>query len=514
MSGQLGSTKPIESLIAVSEQPEFRLEKRLGRVALITIGIGAIIGSGIYVLSGIAASGERYQAPDVYHLTILDLLARYFTGDTSLVHSSPPAGPAVTISLVILGAICLVIGFCYAELATLMPVAGSVYTYSYAALGEFAAWMAGWVLTLEYGLANVDLADGFSNALRSRLADFHILIPLRWSLPAWSLGRWTGSYFNAPAFLIIMLITLVLSLGIRAFSRANMFMVVLKSAGILLFVAVGSALVHPGNWHPFAPAGMKGILAGGMILFYAYVGFDCVSVAAEEARQPERDIPIGILGSIVISGIFYIAAAAIIVGIVPYTAFRDSNDSMNSNAVISVLQHSGKAGIGTAFAVVFSGMIVGLASVLFVCQYSQTRIWYAMSRDGFLPNLFSLLHPKTRIPHWCTWIGGVGLALCAGLIDPGESVDATSLGVLVTFALIAICVLYLRRSQPERKRPFKVPYMPWLAWIALIATLMMMASIPLATWFRFLFWLLIGVAIYAVYGRHHSRRSRQVHSAN
>lgn len=264
MNGPLGRTKPIEKLIADSKLPEFRLEKGLGRTSLIAIGIGAIIGSGIYVLTGVAANGVRYQAPDVYHQTIRDLLSRYFTGNASLIHSSPPAGPAVTVSLVILCAICLVIGFCYAELATLMPVSGSVYSYSYAALGDFAAWMAGWVLTLEYGLANVLLADDFSYQLRAYLADFHLTLPLRWSLPAWSQGRWTGSYFNAPAFLVIMLITLILSLGLRAFSRANMLIVFLKSAAILLFVAVGSALVHSGNWHPFAPAGMKGIVAGGI----------------------------------------------------------------------------------------------------------------------------------------------------------------------------------------------------------------------------------------------------------
>ena len=502
LAGQFGSTKSIDRLIADSELPQFRLERILGPWSLIAVGVGAIIGSGIYFLTGIAAAGQRYVLRDPLHQTVLDVLSRFLRGDHSapLVHVSPPAGPAVVVSLALLGVICLLIGFCYAELASLMPLAGSVYTYSYAALGELAAWMTGWILILEYGLANVVVATAFSRELRIRLADFHILAPDRWSQPAWSEGKWTGSYFNVPAFVLIILITLVLSLGVRAFSRANMLMVILKSAAILLFVAIGSALVQPANWHPFALGGIPGVLSAGIIFFYAYIGFDCVTVAAEEARRPERDVPAGILGSIVISGILYIAVAAVLLGMMPYTAY---GSAASEGPALYALRHLGQK--AAAVGIVFAGIMIGLLSSLFVLQYGQTRLWYAMARDGLLPEVFSSLHPKTRIPHWCTWIGGAAVALCAGMIDLGESADLAAHGALAASALVPICVICLRKTQPDRPRPFRVPWMPWMALAALAPTLVMMASLSLVTWIRFLIWLLIGLAIYLVYSRHHSK---------
>ncbi|HLJ30719.1 MAG TPA: amino acid permease [Candidatus Angelobacter sp.] len=480
MASQSGSTKPIDELMADSDLPRFRLERPMGRWSLIAIGVGAIVGAGIYSLPGIAASGE---------------------------HGRLPAGPAIVISLALGCVICLAIGACYAELASLLPLAGSVYTYSYAALGELAAWMTGWILTLEYSLANISLASSFSEQLRIRLADLHILMPNQWSLPVWSGGKWTGAYFNVPAFLIVMLITLILSLGTRAFSRTNMLMVTLKSALILFFVVAGSTLVQPRNWHPFAPGGIRGVLSGGMMIFFVYVGFDCVSVAAEEARQPKRDIPVGILGSVVVSGILYIAVAAVLLGILPYTTL-----SYGAGASISPIYALAHSGTGAAtLGIALAGMLIGTVSVLFVCQYGQTRIWYAMARDGFLPEVFSSLHPTRKIPHWCTWISGASVALCAGLIDLGESVDLAAHGALAAFALVPICVICLRKSQPQRPRPFKAPWMPWLGLASLAPLLVMMASLSRNTWIRFLIWLLIGLAIYMVYGRYHSKRALQAH---
>jgi APA family basic amino acid/polyamine antiporter len=504
LAGPFGSKKTIDALLADSELPQFRLKKEMGRVALILIGVGGAIGAGIYFVAGLAAAGESYPVRDALHQTVLDALSRVFRGGP-LVHTSAPAGPAVIISFAVVGVLCLAIGVCYAELASILPLAGSVYTYSYAALGELAAWMTGWILMLEYGLANVVVGTAFSGALRARLADLGITLPDRWSLPIWSGGKWTGSYINAPAFLIIVVITLILARGVRAFSWTNMVMVALKSGAVVLFVVVGSSLVRPANWRPFAPAGMSGILAAGIALFYTYVGFDCVSIAAEEAKHPERDVPAGILGSVAVCAILYMSTAAVLLGITPYTAFRA--DSAGASALLNVLGHSRAP--GTALAAVFAGILIGLVSSLFVFQYGQIRLWYAMSRDGFLPKVFSVLHPQTRVPLWCTWVGGAGVALCAGLIDPGESADLAGLGALATFALVPICLMCLRKSQPDRPRAFRAPWMPWLAVVTLVPTLIMMASLTFATWIRFLIWLLIGLSIYAVYGRHHDKPFRR-----
>jgi APA family basic amino acid/polyamine antiporter len=473
LAGQFRSTKPIAILRADSELPQFRLERRLGLWPLIAVGVGTIIGAGIYFRAGIAAA-----------------------------YSHPPAGPSIIVSLALLCVICLCMGACYAELASLMPLAGSVYTYSYAALGELAAWVTGWILMLEYGLANVAVAAAFSEQLRARLADFHILIPDRWSLPAWSEGKLSGSYFNVPAFVVLMAITLVLSFGVRAFSRANLLMVALKVGAIFLFVTVGSAFVQPQNFHPFAPGGTHGILYAGFILFFAYLGFDSVTIAAEEARHPERDVPRAILGSVVVAGILYIAVAVVLMGMVPYATFSPGSAAAKAPAEYA-LKHFGEK--AAALGIVFAGVMAGMVSTLFVFQYAQTRLWYAMSRDGLLPEVFSLVHPKTRIPHWCTWIGGTAVALCAGLVDLGAAADLIACGALAAFALVPICVVCLRKTHPELSRPFKVPWMPWLALACLVPTAVMMASLSWTIWVRFFIWLLIGLAIYLAYGRRHSK---------
>ncbi|HXB22092.1 MAG TPA: amino acid permease, partial [Candidatus Solibacter sp.] len=440
LAGQLRGRKSIDRMIADSELPRFRLNKSLGPWSMVAIGVGAIIGAGIYFLAGIAAGGRSYPIPSAIHRPTLEVIWQLLHGTLPGpgFHTNPPAGPAVVLSFLLLVAICALIGACYAELASLMPLAGSVYNYSYAALGEVAAWMTGWTLVLEYGLGNVVVASAFSGELKARLADFHILIPNQWSMPAWSEGKWTGAYFNVPAFLMVLAVTVVLSLGIRVFSRANILMVILKAGAIVFFLILGSTLIRPVNWHPFAPSGMKGVLAAGILLFYSYVGFECVSVAAEEAKRPERDVAIGIFASLVICALLYGGVAAVLLGMVPYAVF--GSGAAGSNVpVLYALQHFGAKPL--SLGVIVAGMLIGLLSVMFVLQYGQTRLWYAMSRDGLVPEVFSSLHPKTRTPHWCVWIGGAAVALLSGLMDVGEAADLVANGVLVAFALVAICVM-------------------------------------------------------------------------
>lgn len=500
-----GAKKPIPSMIANSGLPQFRLEKFLGPWSMVAIGIGATIGAGIYFLAGIAAGGVKYPIPSTMDQPLLSVLRPLAHGALPGpgLHSTPPAGPAVALSFLLAGLVCILIGLCYAELASLMPLAGSVYTYSYAALGEATAWITGWILVLEYGLGNVVIATALGNELKARLAGFHIFLPARWSMPVWSGGKWTGAYFNIPAFCLVIAVTVILSRGIRAFSRVNIVMVVLKCSAIVFFIVLGSTLVEPANLHPFAPGGVPGILSAGITLFYAFIGFDCVSVAAEESKRPERDAPIGILGSAMICSILYVTAAVVLLGIVPYTLFQ-AGAARSHVPALYALQRSGATTISQA--VIATGIVIGLFSVMFVLQYGQSRLWYAMSRDGMVPEVFSSLDPETRTPRWSVWIWGATVALCAGLINVGEASDLVSIGTLVAFAMASICVIILRKSLPDHSRPFKVPWSPWLPLASLVATIVMMSTLPLITWIRLLIWLAVGLAIYFAYTRHLSKR--------
>jgi APA family basic amino acid/polyamine antiporter len=499
-----GAKKPISAMIASSELPQFRLDKFLGPWSMVAIGIGATIGAGIYVLAGFAASGVNYPIPSTMDQPLFKVLWQLAHGALpgAGLHSTLPAGPAVALSFLLIGLVCFLIGLCYAELASLMPLAGSVYTYSYAALGEATAWIAGWILVLEYGLGTVVIATALGNELKARLTGFHILMPNQWSLPVWSEGKWTGAYFNVPSFCLVIAVTIILSRGIRAFSRINAVMVVLKCGAILFFIVLGSTFVHPANWRPFAPGGMSSILSAGIILFFAFVGFDCVSVAAEESKRPERDAPVGILGSVAICSVFYIAATFVLLGIVPYALFQ-SAAAPSKPAALYALQRSGVATISQS--VVSAGMLIGLFSVMFVLQYGQTRLWYAMSRDGMVPEVFSSVDPKTRTPRWSVWIWGATVALCAGLINVGEASDLVAIGTLMAFAMASICVIVLRRNLPKHPRRFKVPWSPWLPLASLAATLVMMSNLALITWLRFLAWLGIGFVIYLAYCRHRNK---------
>src|SRR5580704_13995135 len=321
---QLLRCKSIDKLIADANEPGKRLEKSLGPWSLTALGIGAIIGSGIFVLTGTAAAGEYFQAPSILHAQVLDLIVNFLRGGNMasvLMHGRPAAGPSIAISFLLVALACSFAGLCYAELASMIPIAGSAYTYSYATLGEIFAWIIGWDLSLEYAVSNVAVAVGFSGYAKAQLAAFGLNLSDKWSSPVWASGQWTGAYFNLPGFLIVFILTLLLVRGVRESAEANNVMVAIKIGAILTFLIVGGMLVNPANWKPFAPSGFAGIVTGGAIVFFTYIGFDSVSTAAEECRSPQRNLPFGIIASLVVCTILYIGVAIVLLGMMKYTTF-------------------------------------------------------------------------------------------------------------------------------------------------------------------------------------------------
>ena len=505
MANQLFARKSIDKLISDAEHPEKRLKKSLGPWSLTALGIGAIIGSGIFVLTGTAAAGESFEVPSILHAQVLDVfqnLIQHGSLSGVLMHGRPPAGPAIAMSFLLVAIACSFAGLCYAELASMIPIAGSAYTYSYATLGELIAWIIGWDLILEYAVSNVAVAVGFGAYLKAQLAAFHITIPDTWSTPVWANGHWTGSFFNFPAFLVIFVLTVLLVWGIRESAEANNIMVAIKIGAILVFLVVGGMLVNPANWHPFAPSGFAGIMAGGAIIFFTYIGFDSVSTAAEEARRPQRDIPFGIIASLIVCTVLYIGVALVLLGMMKYRTFASGNAEAANAPVAYALQQLGASpGFRT---VIIIGALMGMISSLLVFQYGQTRIWFAMSRDGLLPKLFSAVHPKFKTPHWSTWIAGAAVGLPAGLVDIGEAADLSNIGTLFAFVLVSLGVIFLRKRQPDRPRAFKVPFVPLFPIISVVLCVALMAGLLVITWLRFFGWLAIGLVIYFLYSRKRS----------
>src|SRR4030088_52782 len=321
---QIFACKSIDKLVAESESAGHRLKKSLGPWSLTALGIGAIIGSGIFVLTGTAAAGEHFEVPSLLHAQVLDIIVNFLRGGSTsqiLMHGRPAAGPSIAISFFLVALACSFAGLCYAELASMIPIAGSAYTYSYATLGEIFAWIIGWDLILEYAVSNIAVAASFSGYLKAQLAGFGIALPDQWSSPVWASGQWTGSYFNIPAFLVVFILTVLLGRGIGESARTNNIMVLVKIVAIVTFLVVGGSLVHPGNWHPFAPSGFGGVLAGGAIIFFTYIGFDSVSTASEEARNPQKDIPFGIIASLIVCTVLYVGVAIVLLGMMKYTTF-------------------------------------------------------------------------------------------------------------------------------------------------------------------------------------------------
>ena len=500
---QAFSCKSIDKLIADADEPSRRLRKSLGPWSLTALGVGAIIGSGIFVLTGTAAAGEHFEAPSILHAQVMDLVfnfCRHGSLEGALMHGRPPAGPAIALSFILVAAACSFAGLCYAELASMIPIAGSAYTYSYATLGEIFAWIIGWDLILEYAVSNVAVAVGFSGYLKAQLATFGINLPERWSSSVWAEGHLTGSYFNFPAFLVVFVLTILLVRGVRESAKTNNIMVVVKIAAIVTFLVVGGMLVRPANWHPFAPSGFAGVVTGGAIIFFTYIGFDSVSTAAEEARNPQRDIPIGIIASLVVCAVLYVGVALVLLGMMPYSTFA-TGDAAEA-PVAYALKALGARPIFQS--VIIIGALTGMLSSLLVFQYGQARIWFAMSRDRLLPGLFSAIHPRFKTPHWSTWIAGIAVGVPAGLVDIGDAADLSNIGTLFAFVLVSLGVILLRRSDPGRHRGFRVPFVPWFPLISVALCAGLMTGLTVMTWIRFFVWLALGMVIYAAYSRRHS----------
>ncbi|HEV2388437.1 MAG TPA: amino acid permease [Candidatus Acidoferrales bacterium] len=498
MASPLFRTKSIDKLLADSELPEHRLKKTLGALSLTALGIGAIIGSGIFITTGTAAAGEVDRYPSILQAPLLSALLH---GSHAVgVNGRPGAGPAIALSFFLVAVVCGLAGLCYAELASMIPIAGSAYTYTYATMGELVAWIIGWDLILEYAVSNMAVAVGFSAYIDSLLAGFGLHVSDRWSTPTYSpMTGWTSNY-NLAGFIIVMLLTVLLVVGIRESAGANNVMVAIKLAAIAAFVWAGSRYVQPVNWKPFMPNGWQGVLTGGAIVFFTYIGFDSVSTAAEECRNPRRDIPIGILCSLGVCALFYIGVAVVLTGMQPWNTLN------NAAPVAQALQAFHLTATERWVTV---GALMGMISSILVYQLGQARVWFAMSRDGLLPRAFSHVHRRFRTPDVATWIAGLVVGIPAGMFDIGTLVNLSNIGTLFAFILVALAVLVLRRTQPDRKRGFHVPFSPWLPILSLICCFVLMASLTVENWVRFFIWLVIGLVIYFTYSRKRSQLARE-----
>ncbi len=494
MSSQLWRTKNIDRLIEGTTAPGRQLKRVLGPWSLTALGIGAIIGTGIFILTGTAAAGEQLAYESLLKAPLLDVLLH--GRDALAVTGRPGAGPAIALSFLLVAIACALAGLCYAELASMIPVAGSAYTYTYATLGEILAWIIGWDLILEYAVSNMAVAVGFSAYVDSLLQGFGIHLPRALMTPAYTPAAGWAAHFNLPGFLTVLILTVLLVLGIRESAGANNTMVGIKLVAILVFVFAAARFIQPTNWQPFMPNGWQGVLTGGAIVFFTYIGFDSVSTAAEETRNPQRDVPIGILASLGVCALLYITVAVVLTGIRPYQTFLG-----DAAPVASALQAIGLTGVQRW---VTLGALTGMISSLLVFQLGQARVWFAMSRDGLLPRAFSRVHERFRTPYVSTWVAGILVAIPAAIFDIGTLADLSNIGTLFAFLLVSAGVLVLRRTQPERPRAFRVPWVPVVPLAAIACCLVLMASLPVETWIRFLVWLVIGLAIYFGYSRKRS----------
>jgi len=481
-------------LIEAAEAPEKRLRKTLGPWSLTALGVGAVIGSGIFILTGTGAAGETLSSRSILHAPVLDLILQ--GRDAASTIGRQGAGPAVSLSFLLTALACSFAALCYAELASMIPIAGSAYTYAYATLGEIFAWIIGWDLILEYAVSNMAVAVGFSAYFNDLLDSvFGLHLPAKLSGPVIAGGQFTGNWFNLPALIVLLILTWVLVRGVRESARTNNIMVLVKLAAILVFVIGVAHAVRTENWRPFMPNGFSGVLTGAAIVFFTYIGFDSVSTAAEECRNPQRDLPFGIVMSLVICTVLYVAVALALTGIANWKTLG------TPAPVADALRNLGYDSIRRW---VVLGALVGMLSSLLVFQYGQARIWFAMSRDGLLPRAFSKVHAVHRTPHVSTWVAGLFVGIPAGLLDIGTLADLANIGTLFAFIVVAVGVIALRRSQPERKRGFRMPGVPWLPGISVACCLILMLSLPLETWLRFAVWLVAGLAIYRLFGKKHS----------
>jgi APA family basic amino acid/polyamine antiporter len=502
--------KPLDVLIAEGGDEAHGLKKTLTAVDLTALGIGAIIGAGIFATLGSATSGG--------------------TG-------APPAGPGVSVSILLTAIACGFCALCYAEFASLVPIAGSAYTYSYATLGELVAWIIGWDLILEYAVGNIAVAISWAAYFRQLVLGFGIEIPA-WMATDYrsasmaakavaeavaagasqldavaglspELGIAYQAHQSHPTLLgvpivcnllsvvITAFITWILVIGVKESARFNNVVVVLKVATLLFFIVVGAFHVNHANWHPFFPGGLHGVWTGASLIFFAYIGFDAISTAAEECRDPGRDMPRGIIGSLLICTVLYIAAAMVLTGMIPYAQLTGAADPL-AMALNYVNQ-------GWAAGILAFGAVIAMTAVLLVFQLGQPRILMAMSRDGLLSPWFAKIHPKYRTPHVTTILTGVFVGFFSAIANIDEIVQLTNIGTLFAFVLVCIGILVLRKREPERPRKFRVPFVPLTPLLGIVTCFLLMAGLPVLTWIRFVLWLAVGLVLYFVYGMRRSR---------
>lgn len=449
---------PVERLLA-QRNGERGLKKTLGALELTMLGVGAIIGTGIFVLTGVAAADY--------------------------------AGPALVLSFILSGLACTFAALCYAELSAMIPISGSAYTFGYVGLGEIWAWLIGWDLILEYCIAVSAVAIGWSGYIVNLLSAVGINIPA-----AFASAPGSGGIVNLPAMLIIVLISGLLLAGAKESAKLNNILVAVKIIVVLLFIALGVSHVKPDNWTPFMPYGWGGVFSGAAIVFFAFIGFDAVATAAEEVKNPQKDLPKGIVGSLLICTVLYIAVSAILTGMVPYLDFRD-NAAPVAYALASV-------GINWGSALVSVGAVAGITSVLLVMTYGSTRLFFSLSRDGLLPKVFSDVSAKTGTPVKSTILVMIACSLVAGFFPIGKVAELVNMGTLAAFVIVCISVIILRKRRPELERPFKVPLVPLVPLLGVAFCLFLMTQLPAFTKIAFIIWIAIGLVIYLVYGRNHS----------
>jgi APA family basic amino acid/polyamine antiporter len=491
-------TKSLDDILAAAGGPQFSLKRTLGAFNVTLLGIGAIIGAGIFATVGTAAAGDAQR---------------------------PGAGPSLMVSFVITAVVCGFTALCYAEFASMVPISGSAYTYSYSTLGELVAWIIGWDLIIEYAVGNIAVAISWANYFRTLMANLGVHIPawlatdyrtamnLKAANPAGFAEQFGGAphlfgypiIFNLLALGIVALITAVLVWGIKESAEFNAVMVLIKIVVLLFFIGIALYYVSPTemtkNWHPFQPNGWHGTFTGAALVFFAYIGFDAVSTVAEECRNPARDLPVGIIASLIICTILYVVVGAVFAGLIPYNELVTKLTTEQAEPLTMALDRVAPAGVTWPSTIVAFGSVIAHTAVLLVFQLGQPRIFFSMARDGLLPSTFASVHPKFKTPHVTTILTGVFVGAFAAFASIDEVIDLTNIGTLFAFILVCLGIIVLRYKDPGRKRPFRVPLGPWLfPVLGVVSCFFLMVYLPPASWWRFVGWLMLGFSIYLSYG--------------